>query len=338
VLFGHQYLSIGCLTLGFILVLRGELRRRGAIPGFSLALSPERLKGYTREFRRYSSPLLVTALASTLILSGERWLLQFFEGSVQQGYFSLSLKVGTACFLFVSALTPLLMREMAVAHGQNNPRGMALLLDRYAPMLYSLAAWLACFVLAEAPAVVRIFGGQEFHGALLPVQIMALYPIHQGYGQLASAVFYAGGETRLLRNLTLVSLTLGLGMTWILLAPAALGGLNLGAEGLAVKMVLAQFLTVNLLFWFGRKTAPFNFGRNLAHQLVCPPVLAALAFGSRMGTEALGLGAPGDIPRFFVSGIIYCLMTGALALAVPALLGLRRDDFGKLRAKIGRPE
>lgn len=332
-LFLHQYVTLGLMAAGFIFILRRFWKENDNAENIHWRLSREQLRSYMKEFRRYSSPLFVTALFSALMLSGERWLLQFFEGSVQQGYFSLSQKLGAACFLFVTAITPLLMREMAVAHGNKDASAIARLLDRYAPMVYAFSAWLACFILIEAQAVVNLFGGRQFAEAMLPVQIMALYPVHQGYGQLAGAVFYAAGETRLLRNLSIVTMSLGLVFAWFMLAPSSMGGLQLGATGLALKMVLIQMLTVNLLFFFGRKIAPFGFGRNVLHQVVCLAVLLGLASVTRYMTEFAGLGSASSIPRFFCSGFLYVLLSIPLAFVFPFVFGLAK---GEVRLRIGQ--
>ena len=338
VLFGHQYLTLGAMAVGYALCLRG-VWRSAETPETSRSwrLSRECLTGYLHEFRRYSTPLFFTALCSVLALSGERWMLQTFDGSEQQGFFSLSQKVGTACFLFVSAMTPLLTRELAVAHGKGDPQGMARILDTLAPSLYAVSAWLACFTLIEAQTVVRLFGGDQFAVALLPVQIMTLYPLHQGYGQIAGAVFYASGETRLYRNISIAGLLMGLLCAWILLAPPAsgkagesallVGGFGLGAAGLAWKMVGVQFVTVNILLLACRSIAPFRYWRNFAHQLLCPAALLLAAAAARHGTEAL-LPEMGFF-RFLVSGMCYCAFCLILACVFPFLFGLSRDFLRK---------
>ena len=325
VLFGHQYVTLALLAGGFLLILRGAWSHGGSPR--SWRLSRAQRAAYSGEFRRYSLPLFVTALCSAAALSAERWLLQFFSGSVEQGYFSLAQKIGIACFLFVTAMTPLLMRELAVAHGRNDRAAMGRLLDRYAPMVYAVSAWLSCFALAEAPAILRLFGGAEFSGALVTVQIMALYPMHQGYGQIAGAVFYATGETRRLRNISLVTLVLGLAAAWAMLAPRALGGLDMGAEGLAWKMLLVQILGVNLLLFLCRGAAPFKYLRNLAHQIVCPALLVLAALATRYGTEYGNIGGADSLPRFFLSGVLYCGLTLFLACGFPFALGLRRGEL-----------
>ncbi|MDR0827574.1 MAG: oligosaccharide flippase family protein [Desulfovibrio sp.] len=328
-LFAQQYLCLGLAGAGFIFVMR----KAWPAP-LRFALSKEESAAYTREFKAYCAPLFVIALGSALALSAERWLLQFFEGSVQQGYFSLSQKIGAACILFVTAMTPLLTRELAVAHSRQDRAGMAALLDRYAPMLYAVSAWLSCFILVEAPAVLFIFGGEAYAAALPAVRILALYPIHQGYGQVAAAIFYAGGQTGPLRNLTLWTLAAGLPLAWLLLAPADLFGLGLGATGLALKMTVLQFLSVNLLLYAARRYAPFSYTRNLLHQLLCP--LAFLGAALLTARISSGLGGPTDIGRFLASGFAYALVSLVLLLACPFIGGLRRGDLRRLWEKARR--
>ena len=188
-LFVQQYLMLGLTALGYWLVTvrcgRGCWENGGNLV---LSLSRERRSAYTKEFFDYSNPLFVQALLAFLMIACERWLLQFFNGSTEQGFFALSQKVGMACFLFVSAMTPLLMRELSIAWGKKDVVAMGRLVDRFAPLLYVVAAYFSCFTLVEAAAVVELFGGAEFAAAVLPVQIMALYPLHQAYGQLASSI------------------------------------------------------------------------------------------------------------------------------------------------------
>jgi O-antigen/teichoic acid export membrane protein len=320
-LFLHQYLLYALLFLGYLWCLRGVW------PRFGLALAKEEREAYRGEFARFTMPLFAQALASLVFLTAERWMLQHFDGSAAQGYFSLSQKVGMACFLFVTAMTPLIMREFALAHGRADRRRMADLLDRHGPMLYGVAAYFSCFVMVEAESVVRLFGGAEFAAATLPVQIMALYPLHQSYGQVVSSVFLATGETRVLRNNTVLSLVAGMFVSWFLLAPASLGGLNLGSTGLAVKTVSVQFVFVNILLYRCAKSIPLRLAPNLAHQALCPLAFIALAWLSAKGSELSGVSG---MARFFLSGMAYSAGSLLLSAAFPPLAGLRRADVNGL--------
>lgn len=327
-LFLQQYLFLGSSILVFWHVSKKAWQRM-EIP-LPRTLSKKDARQYRKEFFNYSHPLFVQALLSFAMLSVERWLLQWFDGSVEQGFFALSQKVSLACFLFVSAMTPLLMREFSIAWGKRNLEAMGSLLSRFAPLLYAMAAYFSCFTLIEGQSLVRIFGGEEFLAATLSVQIMALYPLHQAYGQMAGSVFHACGKTSILRNLTALECVYGLAAAWILLAPNALYGLNLGAVGLAIKTVGVQFLSVNICLWLASRFIPFKFWRNLAHQILTVLVFLLTAFLAR---KTFLLLLPEDshfILRFFLSGMLYSLCLACLCMIFPSLAGLTRPDLRDL--------
>lgn len=327
-LFIQQYILLGGTAAGFWMVMRGFWSNA------AWRLPEGAGKAYRKEFFDYSHPLFVQALLSFLLLAAERWLLQWFDGSAQQGFFALSQKVSMACFLFVSAMTPLIMRELSIAWGNKDKEAMGRLLTRFAPMLYMIAAYFSCFTVAEGEVLVRIFGGEEFLAAIIPVQIMALYPVHQTYGQLAGSVFHATGRTTVMRNMTALECVYGFATAWFLLAPPAYMGLGLGAVGLAVKTVCVQFVTVNIYLWLASRMIPLNFWRNLAHQFWCVLLLLALAFGCRTLTFLLTQGTLGDLPRFILSGMLYTALVGGLAWLFPPIIGLSREEFAEILVRV----
>lgn len=329
-LFIQQYLLLGLTAYAYWRVTAQYWRQAGVRP--RLDVSTARRTVYSRRFFAYSHPLFVQAALSFAMLSAERWLLQWFDGSAQQGFYALSQKVGMACFLFVSAMTPLLMREFSIAWGKKDTDGMGSLLARFAPPLYAVAAYFSCFTAAEAREMVNIFGGAEFAAAAAPVQIMALYPMHQAYGQMAGSVFHAAGKTSVLRDVTACECVYGLLFAWFMLAPADLYGLNLGAAGLAIKTVATQFITVNLYLWLASRVAPFNFRRNVFHQLYCAALFLALAFAAREISAVFAAG----FWRFFLSGVIYSFAVAAVCLRFPRVLGFSRSEAAELARRFLR--
>ena len=341
-LFGQQYAMLGVTALGYWIVTRRHWERCYGGPNatFCLRLSADSNKAYRHEFFTYSHPLFVQALLIFLMAAAERWLLQWFDGSAEQGYFALGHKVCLACLMFVSAMTPLVMRELSIAWGQRDLQLMGRLVNSFAPLIYTVAAYFACFSMAEGPALVRIFGGAEFTAAILPVQIMALYPLHQSYLQLASSVFHASGRTRELRNLTLLECVYGMTTAWFLLAPEAYGGLHLGAVGLSIKTIAVQCVTVNICLWRASRFVPIRLLPIMLHEIWCVLVLAAVAFACRELTLMLGLGGIDSLLRFLISGVVYTLAAALTALLIPQLLGMSRAEMDekirKLRARLGR--
>ena len=329
-LFIQQYIVLTALILGFWHVVRQNHKH---IP-WTLAAADA--YAYRVEFFRYSHPLFVQGLCSFVFLTGERWLLQWFNGSAEQGFFALAHKVSLACFLFVSAMTPLIMRELSIAWGQKDTALMASLITRFAPLLYVVAAYFSCFTLVEAFALVHIFGGAQFVQAFLPVQVMALFPVHQAYGQLTGSVFHATGRTTILRNLTFLDCVAGIIVTWFLLAPPDYFGLHLGATGLAMKIVAVQFVMVNIYFWLIARMLSLKYLHNLLHQLASLAVLLCLAFVSREVTSLLLSGLVTNFVRFLLSGVLYSLLVAACLFAVPQLAGCSRQEMYSIGGRLWR--
>ncbi len=321
-LFGVQYLM-------FVFMIAGSLAiMRHCFPKPEFSLTHDRIRAYRREFTDYSAPLFVQALLSAAAMTVERWLLQWVDGGVQQGYFALSQRTSMACFMFVSAMTPLLMRELSIAWGRDDREHMGALFSRFAPLLFAVAAWFSCFAALEASVLVSVFGGGQFAQALLPVQIMALYPAHQVYGQLAGSVFHATGQTRILRNAAFVEHAGGFLLVWMLVCPSHLGGLGLGAAGLALKTVLGQIVAVNVLLWLASKIIPLRFARNLALQFLIPGIFALLAWCSRE-LSVFVLGDANFLLRFFCSGICYTILSVGTLLCFPILAGCSRSELSE---------
>lgn len=330
-LFAQQYTMLIATAIGYWLVSCKHAQSAGY--SITFAVESNQIRAYSREFFDYSHPLFVQALLSFLMLASERWLLQWFDGSTEQGFFALSQKVSIACFLFVSAMTPLVMRELSVAWGKGDLQSMARLVNRFAPMLYVIAAYFSCFTLAEGPALVQIFGGSEYGAAIFPVQIMALYPLHQAYGQIAGSIFHATGRTHILRNLAAIEFIYGFIIVWVLLAPPELLGLHLGAVGLAIKTVGIQIITVNLYLLIASKFVPLALWRNILHQIWSVTILLIIAFACRELTIMAGLGDLQSAVRFIFSGCVYTIVCFLLCLVLPQILGMSRKDIYKIQAR-----
>jgi len=330
--FFYHYFILIFLALAFIWVME----RRGHSLRRSWRLSLPQIRTYAKEFYHYSNPLFVYALVGLIVRVLDRWLLQKFAGSVQQGFFGLSYQIGTICFLFTSAMTPLITREFSIAYGERNLSEMARLFRRYIPMLYAIAAYFACFIAVEASKVTFIMGGEKFGQATLAVMIMAFYPIHQTYGQLSGSVFYATGQTALYRNIGITFILIGLPVTYFLIAPADKMGLNAGATGLSVKMVALQIIGVNVQLYFNARLLGLRFWRYVGHQVVSVGCLLGIA-AIAMTCVDQGLGFQDKVfYSFFLAGVLYTLMVMMLAYCQPIFFGLKRQDIQFLVKSVTR--
>jgi O-antigen/teichoic acid export membrane protein len=285
---------------------------------------------YIREFYKYSHPLFFFACISLIIGILDRWFLQQFSGSIEQGFYGLSYQIGAVCFLFSSAMTPLITREFSRSFEQKNIDEMARLFRRYIPMLFSITAYIACFVAVHAEHVTVLFGGQEFKLGTYAVMIMAFYPIHQTYGQLSSAIFFATDNTKLYRNIGSLFMLLGLPITLVLIAPSTIYGLNLGATGLAAKMVLIQLLSVNVQLYFNAKFLKLPFIKYFLHQFGVIGIFVSIAYISELGVTSINKGSS-IFFRFMTGGFLYTILVVCTVAFLPAIFGLRRRDLQQIK-------
>ncbi len=321
--FFYHYFILMFLALAFIWVMERK--------GYSLKqrwkLSHAQIRAYAKEFYHYSHPLFVYALVGLIVGILDRWMLQKFAGSVEQGFYGLSYQIGAVCFLFTSAMTPLIIREFSIAFGEKDLREMARLFRRYIPMLYAIAAYFACFIAVEADKVTLIMGGAKFHQATLAVAIMAFYPIHQTYGQLSGSVFYATGQTALYRNIGVTFMLIGLPVTYFLIAPQERFGLDAGATGLAIKMVVLQFIGVNVQLWFNARLLKLHFWRYMGHQVMSVGCLLGIALIAMVCVDR-GLALQNKVfYSFFLAGVLYTIMVMVLSYYQPIFFGLKRQDI-----------
>jgi O-antigen/teichoic acid export membrane protein len=325
-----QYISILILILAFVWIIS----RNRSKEIFSSKISFLQIKAYFKEYYNYSYPLFFIGFISLLTGILDRWLLQKFGGSIEQGFFGISNQVGMVCFLFTSAMIPLIMREFSVSSIQNDINKISLLYRQYVPMLFSIVTIISCFLIFQADKVVLILGGNEFKNATLAVGIMCFFPIHQTYGQLNGSVFMATGQTGLYSKIGVTFMVLGIPVSYFLLAGRSNLGLNFGATGLAVKMVLIQLIVVNIQLYFISKYLKINFWKYTVHQVVSIACFSLLSiFALYFETNFLSI-SDSILLNFILSGLIYIALVITLIYFKPVLLGLSRETMNNFLRSI----
>jgi O-antigen/teichoic acid export membrane protein len=285
------------------------------------------LRSYVREFYEYSHPLFLSSFIVMCVGIFDRYILQYYGGGVQQGYFGLSLKISTVFLLFTSSMTSLLTRELSISFRGNRIEESKQLFRKYVPLLYSISAFLASYFFVHAKAITFIMAGAQYESATTALMIMTLYPVHQTYGQLASSVLFASGETKIFRNVIVASMLLGLPVTYLLLAPACNGGLNYGALGLAVKFVGMQLFSVNILLYYVTRILRTSYSEYLFHQILSLSNFILISLATKYLLMPYFVD---DIPLMMVSGIVYVLACSFSVYLFPTLIGMKREDLNRI--------
>lgn len=329
--FGYQLLFLALSATAFARIVGRH--RAALLPAPVGPMTP-----YAREFAAFCFPLVVFTLFSVLEQMGERWLIQHYSGAQNQGYYALSVQAGTVCFIFTSAAIPLFFRENAISYHARDFLRLRRVFTRSVNILFSFSAAVCAFLAAQAKTFVLLFGGRAFESAAVPFFIMCFFPIHQTLGQLSGNLFFASDRIAAYRDIGLATLLVGLPLSLWLLGPKDWGALELGAAGLAIKMVLIQIFSVNLQLFNHARFFKIPFFPMLKTQVVGLAVYAGLAFGAAWLGRAL---VPGAVVQAVASAGFYGGAVFAVAHWQPGLLSLEVADlprlwhFGKSRLGLG---
>lgn len=301
--------------ISFLLIVSWLFIKKGIFQNiFNSQLS---IPNLTKEFISYCHPLLVYSIVGLLAGLFDIWLLQKVAGSEQMGFYGLSYSLAAMCFLFTSAMTPIITREFSKSYEQKDLENMRKLFYRYIPMLYSIAAFFAVFISVQSENVLMIFTDDKFKDAFFVLVIMAFYPMHQTYGQLSGSIFYATGQTRLMRNMALVTTPFGIIFTF-----AFIYVFDLGAVGLAYKMILIQFIGVNIQLYFNAKFLKFDMKHFVWHQVYSVVLFAILAL-----IPTLFISFDSSLVEFLVSGFLYTILVTICVYIFPQVFATSRAEI-----------
>jgi O-antigen/teichoic acid export membrane protein len=255
-----DFLIFNSLLYNIMLIIVTKIKVK-----WSFNLSYHNIKAYIKEFYLYTHPLFITMIIGAGVTILDFWLLQKYAGSKEQGYYALSFQIASMSFILISAMTPIITREFAKAYQQNKLLRMKLLFKKYIPSFYILATFFSIFVSYYSSFFVDFFGGDDYSSAIVILSIIALYPMHQTYGQLSGAIFFSTNKTQQYRNIAIFFMIVGLFLSILLIY-----FLKLGAVGLALKIIVIQILAVNYQLYLNCNYLNISFIKFLIHQAITP--------------------------------------------------------------------
>lgn len=290
----------------------------------SKSLSKKKIKRYILEFYEYSHPLFIYSCFALVAGIGDRWFLQSFSGSIEQGYYSFALKFSAVIFLLSKSMTPLFMREFTIALDKKDNPKIRNLFHKLLPQFYFIAAFISIYFYTNSEIFSLLVAGKEFQEASSSVAIMAFYPIHQALGQLSGSIYYASGRTKIYSQIGILGMITGLIFSFIFMGPKKFGVLDLAAIGLALKMVINQVFTVNLHLWYNCKFLKVSFLQFLSYQVITLLSLMMSAFLTKSITVFLTSSIPLQI---FLSISLYSFTIFMIIYIFPSTIKMSREEL-----------
>jgi O-antigen/teichoic acid export membrane protein len=279
------------------------------------------------QYLRYCLPLIPYAWIGFAYEFADRWLLQNYGGSVQQAYYAVSAQFSGIALIATSSILNIFWKEIAEAHFRGDHARTHMLYRRISRTLFLVGAIVAGYLSPWAEELLRLILSAAYVGGVSTLVIMFLYPIHQSMGQIGGTMLYATERVTLQAVIGIVFMVVSMGVTYLVLAPAnaAVPGLGLASQGLALKMVGLQIIQANIVAYIIARIWKWRF--DWAYQPVS--LVGCLALGWVAHRVAISFASSSwPVPAVMaLGGILYLMLTVGLVYAMPWLTGFTRTEI-----------
>ena len=204
-----------------------------------------------KEYRSFCAPLVLLSIIGFLCEFVDRWLLQYFGGAVEQGFYGLGYQFSVFILFVTNSFYQIFWKEIAEAQESGNLERVRLLYKNVSRLLYTTGAVICGFLVPWAGVIIEFTVGESYVESALVLAIMFLYPVHQSLGHITGVLLLATGKTHVTMVVQNALMLLGIPVTYFLLAPSSswLQGLEMGSLGMAFKMDIMMIISVNLIVW-----------------------------------------------------------------------------------------
>ena len=173
--------------------------------------------------------------------------------------------------------------------------------------------------------IIILFLGDKYISGVATLTLMFLYPIHQSLGQINGSLLYATEKTKVHVNIGIFFMSFSILTVYFMLAPSnlILPGLNLGSDGLAIKMVIMQLIQVNITGYVISRIFGWKF--DWVYQIFIIITVIFLGWTSKfLITSFFSIGI---ISMFSLSFFIYIIMILSSIYFMPWLLSLTKTEL-----------
>ena len=297
----------------------------------------ERFPIIVGEFKTYCTPLIAFGVVSFAYSWADVWFLQKFGGAVQQGFYSVGLRFSAICLIATTSMLKVFWKEIAEAYERGKSDRLYYLYTRISRSLCFVAAIGACFLIPFSKEIIVLLLGPKYEAGWLCLGIMFLYPIYQSLGQINGSYLYATGQTKLYSRIGVTMMVVSIPVTYLVLASPTnrIPGLGLGSVGLALKVVMLNMISVNILGYFVSRLSKWKFKYLYQFESI-----ALLLLGSFVSKGVLSwIGGVLEIsfsPVLLILSCvpIYILYVVFIVFLFPGISGLERKEIAGFTQRV----
>jgi O-antigen/teichoic acid export membrane protein len=285
-------------------------------------------------FIDYCRPLIGLTIVGFLYAFSNKWMLQKFGGSAEQGFFQIASQFAQVSLLATASILNIFWKEIADAIARDDHARVARLYQKINRGLVMLSAVITGFLLPWSEQIVTILLGAAYVKAWPVLAVMLLYPIHQSMGQIGGTMFLASGNTKKYMLVGIINMIISLPFAYLLLAPTSgmlITGLGLGAIGMACHTVISNAIGVNIQAWVIARSGGWKY--DWEYQLVGVLSMIGIGWFAKLivglywdlnSSAVLDLVMPVTI-----AGFTYAILAGIIVWSFPWLIDSHKNEIKK---------
>lgn len=291
----------------------------------------EHVRSSLRTIAKISVPLTIAGYYAMAIDFCERFLIQFQYGASEQAYYQIAARWASLIILFSTASLQVFWQRLVenIAAGNlGSARSLYLRLDG---LLFYFTLCLAIVWSSIGKDVVTLLLGVDFQGAGAILTVMAFYPVSQVFGQLGNTIAIASGRTKESSVIGVITSTVGLAVSYAILAPrtGVVPGLGWGGVGLAIKTALFGLVMVQPLTFVNCKYLSISYSRLIASKLRIFMILTAIAAALYVTGTMWGHHVP-TLVEPSVRAILFVIAATTLLVQRARVCGIDPDDLVRI--------
>ena len=214
----------------------------GLVPGEELLL---------KKYLAYCLPIVPLGVLNFLVEFSDKWFLQVFAGSREQGYFSVSQQIAAVTLLITASLLRVLWKELAESIHNDRSEHAWLLYSKVKKGLFFISAFIAAGLGPWSSDIVTLVFSSNYGLAAPVFMILIFAAIYQTIGQIEGALMMASEKTGTGFFFNIIMAPVSIGLSFLLIAGSEDTGIwaipSMGAVGLAIKVLIVQFFSANIL-------------------------------------------------------------------------------------------
>lgn len=295
----------------------------------------ENIRCIFSDYVAYCYPLVFITVLGFVYNYLDTWILQYFGGSTQQGFYQIANQFASISLLATSSVLSIFWKEVAAAYDQNDQEKVKAIFLKATRGLVLFGAVISGFLVPWTDQIIRLLLGESYSNAVPILAIMFFYPIHQSMGQLAASFFFATKRTRIYSTVSTIVMLMSMPLSIVFLAPVDgffFPGFGLGAVGLALKMVTVNVVGVNISIFIISRLQHWKY--DYKHQFYVVTLTTSLGYVSYICAKIIITNTVASsismclLFRGVLSALIYLFSILGIIYYVPEIAGL-----SKLEAK-----